>query len=282
MFGVIFWGDNVLRRLGIAVLAACIALPANAHDFWLQPASYWVTPGAPTALSLLVGHGANRQLWDADIRRMTRLFSVGPAGTAELGGAIRQGGVGQVSLVARGVHVLALETSLAQSDLPAIRFEEYLRVEGLTPAIEARRRARQTNQPGQEVYSRRAKALVRVGGGPAVEEPHVTTPLGLTLEIVPERNPYAVPAGQALPFRIYYMGRPLAGALVKLTNLGADAEPAATSISNASGRVAFTLPRRGAWQLNVVWTRPITGNPTAQFDTTFSSLTFGFDPPPAA
>ncbi|OYX31105.1 MAG: hypothetical protein B7Z01_13065 [Brevundimonas subvibrioides] len=271
-----------MRKLGITVLAACIAMPAAAHDFWLQPASFWVRSGAPVGLSLLVGHGANRQLWDADIRRMTRFYSVGPAGTAELSGSIRQGGAGQVALLARGVHVLALETSHAQSDLPAIRFEDYLRVEGLTPAIEARRLSSRTDQPGREIYSRRAKALVRVGGGPAVDEPHVTAPLGLTLEIVPERNPYAVPTGEALPFRIYYQGRPLEGALVKLTNLGADEEPAATSRSNASGRVAFTMPRRGAWQLNVVWTRPITGNPTADFDTTFSSLTFGFDAPPAA
>lgn len=271
-----------MRKSWLAILGACIALPAAAHDFWLQPTGFWVTSGSTTGLSLLVGHGANRQLWDADIRRLTRFYSVGPAATTELRGAIRQGGTGQIALTAPGVHVLALETSHAQSDLPAIRFEDYLRVEGLTPAIDARRRAGQTDQPGQEIYSRRAKALIRVGPGAAMEAANVTTPLGLTLEIVPERNPYAVPVGQALPFRIYYLGHPLPGALVKLTNLGADAEPAATSISNASGRVAFTMPRRGAWQVNVVWTRPIAGNPTAQFDTTFSSLTFGFDAAPAS
>lgn len=273
-------GDQPLRILSIALIAACAALPAYAHDFWLQPARFWVAPATPVAVSLQVGHGSNRQLWDADITRVTGLRSIGPRGVTNLSGGIRQGGQGRISFATAGVHVVALQTSHAQSDLPAIRFNDYLVTEGLTPAIELRRRNGRTGTAGKEIYSRRAKALVRVGRGPVVEAAHVTTPLGMTLEIVPERNPYAVPSNQALPFRIYYKGRPLAGALVKLTNLGADERPAATQRSNSTGRVAFTLPRRGAWQMNVVWTEPVVGNPAVDFDTTFSSLTFGFDAAP--
>lgn len=271
-----------MRPVLLAVFGACIAVPALAHDFWLQPARFWVPAGGATPVSLLVGHGSNRRHWDADINRVTSLRSIGPAGPVDLRGSLRQGGTGRMSFSTPGVHVVALQTGHAQSDLPALRFNDYLQTEGLTPAIQLRRRNRQTNAPGKEIYSRRAKALVRVGAVAMGNAPHITTPLGMTLEIVPERNPYAVPSPQALPFRIYYEGRPLAGALVKLTNLGADAEPAATRISNASGRVAFTLPRRGNWLLNVVWTEPLAGNPAADFDTTFSSLTFGFEAAPAS
>ncbi len=265
-----------MRAVWIAVLGACVAIPAYAHDFWLQPARFWVVENTPVPISLLVGHGSNRQLWDSDINRVTSLRSVGPAGAVDMAGSIRQGGAGQMSFRGQGVHVVSLQTSHAESELPAVRFNDYLETEGLTPAIEARRRAGQTDEAGQEIYSRRAKALIRVGGATVTDTTHVTTPLGQTLEIVPERNPYAVAGGEALPFRIYYRGRPLAGALVKLHNLGADELPAATQRSNASGRVAFTLPRRGNWQLNVVWTEPVTGNANADFDTTFASLTFGF------
>ena len=269
-----------MRAIWLAVLGACVALPAYAHDFWLQPSRFWVASSSPVPVSLLVGHGPNRELWDADIARVTRIASLSAAGRTDLAGSIRQGGTGRMTFAQPGVNVVWLETSHAQSDLPALRFNDYLETEGLTPAIAQRTRLNQTRAAGKEIYSRRAKALVRVGSGAMAAAPHVTRPLGLTLELVPERNPYAVPANQALTFLVYYEGRPLQGALVKLTNLGADERPAATQVSNRAGRVAFTLPRRGAWQLNVVWTKPLSGNPTADFDTTFSSLTFGFDAAP--
>lgn len=233
-------------------------------------------------MSLLVGHGANRQLWDAEISRVSNIRSVGPTGVTPQRGSLQQGGRGAMTFTTPGVHVVSLQTNHSQSDLPALRFNDYLKTEGLTPAIEHRSRTGQTNAAGKEIYSRRAKALVRVGSVPVTVSPHVTTPLGMTLEIVPDLNPYGVPASQSLPFRIYYKGQPLAGALVKLHDLSADEEPAATMISNQSGRVAFRLPRRGNWQLNVVWTETLAGNPTADFDTTFSSLTFGYGARPSS
>lgn len=271
-----------MRAVWLAMVGACVAIPAYAHDFWLQPGQFWTAPRVPVPVSLLVGHGANRALWDADIRRVTSLRSVGPNSAVDQQGTIRQGGVGRMSFSTPGVHVVSLETGHSPSELPALRFNDYLATEGLTPAIEQRRRLRQDNTVGREIYSRRAKALVRVGTGPLTTASLATRPLGQTLELVPVRDPYAVPSSESLVFMVYYKGQPLPGALVKLTNLGADERPAATMRSNRAGRVAFRVPRRGAWQLNVVWTEPVAGNPTADFDTTFASLTFGFDPAQAS
>jgi hypothetical protein len=47
------------------------------------------------------------------------------------------------------------------------------------------------------------------------------------------------------------------------------------AVSDASGRVAFDLPDDGAWQVQVVWTRALEAGSRADFDTVFSSLTFG-------
>lgn len=38
----------------------------------------------------------------------------------------------------------------------------------------------------------------------------------------------------------------------------------------------FDVPRRGNWMVSVVWTQAIEGNPLADHDTIFSSLTFGY------
>jgi uncharacterized GH25 family protein len=103
----------------------------------------------------------------------------------------------------------------------------------------------------------------------------VTTPLGLPLEIVPERNPYAALDGK-LPVRVFFEGQPLAGALVKLTRLEHDNEPVEERQTDQSGRASFSVSPSGTWLLNVVWTQPVTAPSEVDFDTTFSSLTFGF------
>ncbi len=97
---------------------------------------------------------------------------------------------------------------------------------------------------------------------------------------MPERDPYRLKPGQTLPVRIVYEGRPLAGALVKLTNLDFDTRPVEMHLSDRAGRAAFSVPHHGAWLINVIWTKPIRDNPKADFDTTFSSLTFGYSPRP--
>ena len=174
---------------------------------------------------------------------------------------------------AAGTQVVALSTDRAATQLPALRFNDYLRAEGLSPAIAWRQRTGTTNAPGREVYSRRAKLLVRAGAGGRVNA-WVTRPLGLRLEIVPRVDPTQLPGRGALPVRVFYAGRPLPGALVKLTDLSADATPVATAVTDASGSATFLVPRAGQWLLNTIWTQPIADG-VADFDTTFSSLAFG-------
>ena len=62
---------------------------------------------------------------------------------------------------------------------------------------------------------------------------------------------------------------------MKLTNLDADAEPVAQTLSDRTGHAMFKHPGAGSWQLNVIWTKPISGNADAEFETVFSSLSFG-------
>ena len=76
--------------------------------------------------------------------------------------------------------------------------------------------------------------------------------------------------------RVLYERHPLAGALIKLTDLAHDAEPFESHVTDAEGRAEFTLPEKGAWLLNVVWTTPKPAGENTDFETVFSSLSFGF------
>ncbi len=273
---------RTLLRIGLGMAAAAISAAAVAHDFWVQPFKFWIAPNSAVMTTLQVGHGEFRQRWTAEAGRVVRFNSIGPGGvvTDHLR-ELRVGSMDQDHLIAfgrPGTHILVLQTNSAQSTLPGIRFTDYLKQEGLTPALELRKQTRTEDQPGREIYSRRAKALVQVGPASDTPQPWVTKPVGVSLEIVPEVNPYAVGAGQDLPVRVLLEGRPLPGATVMLNNLQFDGRPVQTVLTDAAGRAVFRFPRTGAWQLNVLWTRALKGNPKADFDTTFSSLTLGFSP----
>ncbi len=252
------------------------ATAAAAHDFWVQPRDFVAEPGATVPVTIEVGHGPARQRWSAPIDRITTFAAVGPNGTRDIRTALRPAGGpsdADIGFSVPGSYIVVLETSRAESILPAIRFNDYVKAEGIAPAIAARAATGTTEAPGREFYSRRAKALIRIGDG-AAPQPQVTRPVGLTLEIVPGVDPTAPAFAMSLPVTVLYAGRPLAGAFVKLTNLDFDGRPVATHVTDAGGHATFAIPFKGLWQMNVVWTRPIK-DPKADFDTVFSSLTFG-------
>jgi uncharacterized GH25 family protein len=266
----------------LVYLSLLVVLPAAAHDFWVQPQEYWLPPGIVTPITLQVGHGPYRQRSPIPAYRIKRFSAINTQGAAvDLLNRLHPGDPlddGSLVFSEPGTYMVVLETdNRAQSHLPAIRFNDYLRVEGLTPALAERQRLQRMDTDGSEIYSRHTKTLIQVGtNGTDMSSRWVTQPLGLPLEIVPEINPYAQPKPTALPVHVLYQGRALPGALVKLTELAHDAAPFETHLTDSTGRAQFTLPSEGTWLLNVIWTRPLPQTAETDFETVFSSLSFGF------
>jgi uncharacterized GH25 family protein len=255
-----------------ALLCFCYVASAGAHDFWIQPQQYWLQSTGTTSLMLEVGHGPYRQHSPIPLSRITRFEALTPGKAHQ---DLR--GRSEVTFTQPGTYLLVLETdNRAQSHLPAIRFNDYLQSEGLTPALEERKRTRRMDADGSEIYSRRAKALVHVGPPEAAVMGQVTQPQGLLLEIVPEVSPYSEPRPATLPVRVLFEGRPLPGATVKLTQLEHDETPFETHLTDPAGRACFAMPAQGSWLLNVVWTRVLPKSSETDFETLFSSVSFGF------
>ena len=260
---------------------ALIAAPVMAHDFWLQPTRFQVATNAPIEATFLVGHAALRERWRNN-DRVVVMKSVFARRSTDLRGGLRTGNVDLVTrFSAPGLHVLGMQSNYAFSELPGIRFDDYAKEEGLALIIAARRQKGNASQSGRERYSRRAKSLIQVGLKTPSNQSQATQPIGLKLEIVPDRNPYALDASRMLPVHVLYNGRRLANATVKLTNLGNDAKPVAMAVTDRAGRARFRVPAKGNWLLNVVWGEPVKGNSRFDFDTTFSSLTFGYEGAPS-
>jgi len=265
----------------LALLLACSGSPVHAHDFWVQPSTYLVPAGTIIPMTLQVGHGTARQRSPIPLRRIARFDALAPDGAkTDLKGRLHLGSAsedGHFALQKPGAHVIVLQTdNRAQTHLPSLRFNDYLKAEGLTPALYQRTRLHRMDRDGSENYSRCAKSIVQVGLRGAGSQRQVTRPVGLPLEIVPDRSPYAVPGSATFPVHVLYMGRPLAGALIKLTRLEDDAAPFETHLTDRAGRATFAMPAEGTWLLNVIWTRVQPSSAETDFETIFSSLSFGF------
>lgn len=267
-----------MRKMIWTAAALVVATPGWAHDFWVQPLRFVLAAPGLVPVLIYVGHGPARERWGVAADRVVQFRSIGPDGVVDRMGTLTLDGPrydAVVPLARSGAYVFGVQSRPAASDLPYLRFNQYLIDEGLTPIQAARKRAGTERSNGRELYSRRAKAIVQVGPVDPASIARVTRPIGLSLEIVPERHPGALAPGERMPVRVLYNGRPLAGALIKLTDLDADDKPVTTGRTDRAGRAAFAVPRSGSWQFNVVWA-DVTPGAAADYRTTFSSLTFGY------
>jgi uncharacterized GH25 family protein len=96
--------------------------------------------------------------------------------------------------------------------------------------------------------------------------------------VVALANPYALPAGAAVPIRLTYQGQALAGALVVAVN-SLDPQAKQTVRSDSDGRVSFRLEPGGLWLIKAVHMVIVpagsVGSVTADWVSHWASLTFG-------
>jgi len=215
------------------------ALPAAAHDFWIEPTALAPAPGAQLGVRLRVGENFVGDPVPRDPARIERFAIVGPNGEKPVPGLRGGEPAGYASVGPAGIYQIVYDSNRASVSLEPQKFEEYLRLEGLERIIDLRKKRGLDDKPSREVYSRCVKALLSVGGtaGSGFDKP-----VGLRLELTPEQNPFEIAPGGELPFRLLYKGKPLAGALVVALPHSQPEAGAQKARTDAQGRVRFKLP----------------------------------------
>lgn len=264
-------------RLKILLTATALAWSgaAAAHSFWLQPVDHTLEPLDEALIEFKVGDAGDVNDWGLYWERIASLRIYGEDGSRDLQRAVRttadgEAGTALVTMRGPGTYVLAFESNPSFSDLEAARFNRYLGHEGLD-AIAVHRKARGTEgQSGTEIYARRAKTLIMVGESAT---DNVTRPIGQTLEIVPNVNPYDLDKGEPLGVQVLWRGEPLAGASVNAAALGGTGKPS-TIRTDQTGMASVPVAQGSATLLSVVWGVPAPNDARAEYFTIFASLTF--------
>ncbi len=226
-------------------MAALPGAAARAHDFWLEPSTFRPAAGDTVAVRLRVGEDF---LGDPVLRASSSIerFVVRDGGRESDVRGVEGGDPAGWFRAREGGAVVAYASRPASVELPAARFEAYLRRQGLEWVIAARDRDGEHDEPGRELFTRQAKAIL-AGAGPAAA---ASRPFGLRYEIVPVGDPSFV--ASVFRGRALYEGEPVSGALV-VALLRGDPKLRLTTRSDRAGGFAFTLPRPGVWLVASVW-----------------------------
>ena len=276
---------TIVRSICIASLALPTALPAAAHDFWIEPATFRPAPGETVAVSLRVGDGPPGDALPREERRIVRFELLGPDGAAQVAGAEGRAPAGVVRPGGPGAYAVVYRSTDSAVELAAGAFESYLAQEGLERIVGLRAERGESGEPGREQFSRSVKALLVAGPGspsrpwaPASSSARFHAvhlrPTALPLELVPAASPYDPEAPlERLPFTLLFENEPLAGALVEAFRREA---PSAVQRARTDrrGRAVFDVAAGGSWLVTAVHMEPEPPGSGADWRSVWTSLAF--------
>ncbi|MCU0245037.1 MAG: DUF4198 domain-containing protein [Bryobacter sp.] len=247
-----------------SVLLISLAAPLLGHDMYLLPQRFRTEPGVKLLVAIHNGDSFPQSEGPVEPQRLS---------SKTLGEFLPLAKATHAFAMIRepGVHVFAVSTALRRNeDLAAKAFDTYLKEEGLDHVIAARAKAKQSGEPGREIYSKHAKTLVVAG---AANEGWKTV-LGLPIEFVPETDPSQLRPGSQLPVRVLWRGKPAAGLQVEKAWEGGHAIVGRT---DAQGRITVPLEQKGRWRLHAVAIERCAEPRKADWESYWASFTFAIE-----
>ncbi len=268
-------GRRTCGLLSVRV-AAClgfwlIALPALAHDTWLQPRRSAVLPGTIAQLDLTSGD--KFPVPDNAIKPERVAVA-----HARLGGKVidfatpapeKKSLEFRIPLSNPGIATLWLSLAPWALELKANEVKHYLDEIDAPAEIRQSWASAKATRPWREVYTKHAKTFVRVGQPKA--DRSWSQPVGMVLELVPEKDPTSLRAGDDFPVRVLKNGAPLPDFSLGIAREGGTQRT--FKKTDAAGRAVFKLTRSGHWLLRGTELRRSTKAAT-DWESDFTTLTF--------
>lgn len=252
------------------------AATLGAHDLWVEPTTFSPASGQIVGARLRVGQDFLGDPLPRDPTLIREFIVEDSQGRRPLVGRDGADPAGLLRVGDEGLIIIGYHSYPRTVEQSGEKFTAYLAEEGLDDVAALRTRRGDTGGV-RELFSRSAKSLLLSG---KAEDGRGDSTLGFAIELVAERNPYTMQAGQDLPVRLTYEGRPLVGALVVAMN-AAGASAKLSQRSDRNGRTVFRLPRPGKWMVKAVHMIPARSGTNADWESFWASLTFILPDAPA-
>ena len=248
-------------------------VPAFAHDLYLMPAQFVTKSG--TKLQVVFQNGdefpEGVSATKPERLRNTQLLSRGGQALFEAITAEAKRTTAEVKVPAAGLAILTAQTLPNFIELDAKKFRSYLEHENLTNAIQWRDQHQETAKPGRERYSKFVKSLIQAGNSDDYYQ-HRT---GLTIEIIPEADPYSLKPGAILPVQVLFRGAPAVAVAVESAWLeNGKAKMEVFGRTDAQGRILIPVKASGPHRLHAIVMERCADPKAADWESFWASLTF--------
>jgi uncharacterized GH25 family protein len=267
--------DGVAPRAAgaLAVVIALVSLTSvrlTAHDMWIEPLTFFPELGQIVSVRFRVGQDLLGDPLPLDPALVNQFIVEDSAGRKPVVQRDGRDPAGLLRVALPGLLVIGYRSNPSVIDLAAEKFNQYLKEEGLDAVAVMRAQNNQTGAHAREAFARCAKSLIVSG---ATAAPQRDRPLGFTLELVAERNPYLMHVNDEMPLQLLYRGQPIANVLVVAMNRQ---DPAARikARTDATGHVTFKLGQRGMWLIKAVHMVPAPAGLDASWASYWASTTF--------
>lgn len=265
-------------RLLLLQLPFWICFPASvwAHEYWLEPTSFFVKPGESVAVRMFVGEklkAEEERPFQSSKTSVFRMYSAG--GSFDLISAGRDGEVPlfTFSSAGEGTYLLALERTWSYITLSPDEFENYLREEGMDYIIAERRRRGESRQEGKERYSRYLKSLIQVGQR---RDRTCCRKTGQVFEIVPTENPYEKRSGERLRVQVFFRGRPLSNKTIFADVRNGQSLKSERYETDSNGFASLKIGASGVWLIRAVHMERCSRNcEGSDWQSFWTAMTFG-------
>lgn len=247
----------------------------GAHDMFLKLRSFFLAEHSPVIVPLLNGTFSSSEN-SIDRSRIADISLFAPDGRIRHDTSVvnARGDSTFLRLATEGpgTYVLGFSMRPSQLKIGGKEFADYLREEGLTEVLDARRKDGIAADSASERYAKHVKAILQVG--PARTDGFAAV-LGYPAELIPLDNPYSVRPGGTLRVRALVNGIPVPhlAVLAGGRSTGDARLPVQTLRTGSDGEATVRIPRRGTYYVKFISMVKVTGGVT-DYVSNWATLTF--------
>ncbi len=231
-------------------LTMFFAVQAHAQDYWLQPDKFFYKTDEECKISFKTGDNLKGQSWSLKKENIVRLEIDNLTASTDLKGLAKTGEKENLIIPVKkeGTQLIIMQTSDELITSEAAVFNAYLKDYGLDDVIAQRKKAGTSDNPATEKYACFLKLMIQCGD---TKDDTFKKVVGLPIEIVPDKNPFAVKIGDIMHFKILFHGKPLFGAEVKIWNHNGNLTTTQRIFTQQDGTIEMPVSNSGSWLLNV-------------------------------
>lgn len=270
--------SSIFKAGFLALATLTQAVPALAHELWIEAEDWHVAPGEMIRADVRNGVDLVGPEFSWYDKIISRAELTTPEGSEPFQGAPGDLPAIQYEAVTPGLNVLVYESTVSSLTYKSFElFEEFAEEKGLNAELQVHLDEGLPKEHLRELFTRHLKALFSVGDGAGEDQLS-----GMNHELLAETNPYTLPEGEDMRVRLFYEGKPSSDVRITVFRRDGDGEVSKELYqTDADGRIAFPLEPNSTYLVDNVHLRRTTRQElvqnTAFWLSSWAALTFGTD-----